>query len=325
MKRHIYTARAGRAGRTLTLVIAALTLAALLAGCGANAGANAGKDLSGRKIKALATVGMVADVVRQVGGDRVEVEALMGPGVDPHLFKPSEGDVARITRADIVFYVGLNLEGKMGDILERSKKSRPVIAVADTIPPDKLLKPEAFEGAYDPHVWMDVSLWMETVKHVQSGLAQLDPGSADAYAQRADAYLKELAQLDQYIKDEIGKIPPESRVLVTAHDAFNYFGRAYGMDVVGLQGISTETEAGVGDVQQLANLIAERKIKAIFVESSVPRRNIEAVQAAARSRGHTVTIGGELFSDAMGEAGTPEGTYVGMIRHNVNTIVAGLR
>ncbi len=322
MKRHIFTARTGR---TLTLVIAALTLAALLAGCGAGAGANGGKDVSGRKIKALATVGMVEDVVRQVGGDRVEVEALMGPGVDPHLFKPSEGDVARINRADIVFYVGLHLEGKMGDILERSGKTRPVIAVAEKIPADRLLKPEAFEGAYDPHVWMDVSLWMETVKQVQSGLAQLDPGSAGAYAQRADAYLKELAQFDGWVKEQIATIPPESRVLVTAHDAFNYFGRAYGMDVVGLQGISTETEAGVGDVQQLASLIVERQVKAIFVESSVPRRNIEAVQAAARSRGHTVTIGGELFSDAMGEAGTPEGTYIGMIRHNVDTIVAGLR
>ncbi len=322
MKRHIFTARAERA---LTLVIAAVTLAALLAGCGTNAGANSGKDISGRKIKALATVGMVEDVVRQVGGDRVEVEALMGPGVDPHLFKPSEGDVARINRADIVFYVGLHLEGKMGDILERSKQSRPVIAVAETIPPDRLLKPQAFEGAYDPHVWMDVSLWMETVKQVQSGLAQLDPGSADAYAQRADAYLKELAQFDGWVKEQIATIPPESRVLVTAHDAFNYFGRAYGMDVVGLQGISTETEAGVGDVQQLANLIAERKIKAIFVESSVPRRNVEAVQAACRDRGWDLEIGGTLYSDAGGDAGTEAETYAGMFRANVETITEALR
>ena len=299
-----------------------LVMALALSACGGGAAA---KDVSGRRVKVLATVGMVGDVARQVGGERVEVETLMGPGVDPHLYKPSESDVARIGRADIVFYAGLHLEGKMTDVLERTGKSRPVIAVTERIAPDRLLKPEEFEGAYDPHVWMDVALWAETVGRVRDGLAALDPANAAGYGARADAYLAELTGLDRYVREQIATIPERSRVLITAHDAFNYFGRAYGLEVLGLQGISTETEAGVGDVQRLANVLIEREVKAVFIESSVPRRNIEAVQAAARSRGRDVRVGGELFSDALGDAGTPEGTYVGMIRHNVDTVVAGLR
>lgn len=264
----------------------------------------------------------------RVGGDRVEVETLMGPGVDPHLYKPSESDVLDIAEADIVLYVGLHLEGRMGEVLERASDTRPVVAVTEEIEKehsDRLLKPVAFSGAYDPHIWMDVSLWAETVDSVEAALSELDPAHAAGYRQRAAAYRAELMELHEYVRQQIATIPEQSRVLVTAHDAFNYYGRAYGLEVRGLQGISTETEAGVGDVQSLASLLAERKIKAVFVESSVPRRNIEAVQAAAKARGQEVTIGGELFSDAMGEEGTPEGTYIGMIRHNTDTIVEALR
>ena len=306
------------AGLLLLLIVA-------LAACGATTSAQDGQNVAGRTIKALATVGMVGDGVGRVGGDRVAVATLMGPGVDPHLYKPSESDILRIGQADVVFYVGLHLEGKMGEVLERTGKRRPVVAVTEGIAPDRLLKPEAFEGAYDPHVWMDVALWMETVRRVEETLSALDPESAAGYRERAETYLRELAELDAYAKRRIAEIPPESRVLVTAHDAFNYFGRAYGLEVLGLQGISTETEAGVGDVQGLTSVLVDRRIKAIFIESSVPRRNIEAVQAAARARGHHVAIGGELFSDAMGDAGTPEGTYIGMIRHNVDTIVNALK
>ncbi len=308
-----------------TVIGLLLLLIVALAACGATTSAQGGQDVAGRTIKALATVGMVGDVVGRVGGDRVAVATLMGPGVDPHLYKPSERDILRIGQADVVFYVGLHLEGKMGEVLERTGKRRPVVAVTEKIAEDRLLKPEAFEGAYDPHVWMDVALWMETVRRVEETLSALDPESAAGYRERAETYLRELAELDAYAKRRIAEIPPESRVLVTAHDAFNYFGRAYGLEVLGLQGISTETEAGVGDVQGLTSVLVDRRIKAIFIESSVPRRNIEAVQAAARARGHHVAIGGELFSDAMGDAGTPEGTYIGMIRHNVDTIVNALK
>lgn len=310
------------------LLVLFLILALSLAACGRVSNAYVQQDVSGRTIRALATVGMVGDVVSQVGGDRVQVETLMGPGVDPHLYKPSESDVLDIAEADIVFYVGLHLEGRMGEVLERTSDTRPVVAVTEEIErkhPERLLKPAAFSGAYDPHVWMDVSLWATTVDSVAAALSQLDPSSRDEYQRRAVAYKAELMELHEYVREQIATIPEQSRILVTAHDAFNYYGRAYGLQVRGLQGISTETEAGVGDVQELASLLAERNIKAVFVESSVPRRNIEAVQAAARARGQEVEIGGQLFSDAMGEAGTPEGTYIGMIRHNTDTIVAALR
>lgn len=314
-----------RQGCWRSTMILALALALLLAACGSASSAVGRKDFSGRRIRVVSTVGMVHDVVRNVGGDRVDARALMGPGVDPHLYKPSEGDVIRIGEADIVFYVGLHLEGKMGEILERSDKTRPVIAVASGIPPDRLITSGAFQGSHDPHVWMDPGLWKYTVGEVERALSQLDPGSQAEYRRRAIVYREQIEELDRYARTEVARIPARSRVLVTAHDAFSYFGRAYGMEVLGLQGISTETEAGVGDVRRLAGVLVERNVKAVFVESSVPRRNIEAVQAAARARGHEVNIGGELFSDAMGEEGTRKGTYIGMIRHNVDTIVKALR
>jgi len=305
----------------ILLLVRALTVSA----CGRVTSAYSAQNFSGRTIRALATVGMVGDVVRNVGGERVMVETLMGPGVDPHLYKPSESDVLDIAEADAVFYAGLHLEGRMTEVLERTSDTRPVVAVTEDTDHARFRKSAAFEGSYDPHVWMDVSLWATTVDRVERALIEMDPDSAAGYRARAAAYRKELAALHEYVRRQIATIPQRSRVLVTAHDAFSYYGRTYGMEVRGLQGLSTETEAGVGDVQRLGTMLVDRHIKAVFIESSVPRRNIEAVQAAARARGQQVTIGGELFSDAMGRAGTPEGTYIGMIRHNTDTIVRALR
>jgi manganese/zinc/iron transport system substrate-binding protein len=290
-----------------------------------SAPASAGTDLSNRQIRAVTTIGQVADLVQNIGGDRVEVIGLMGPGVDPHLYKASEGDVSRLNSADIIFYNGLNLEGKMSDLFVRLARTRPAIAVSEDIPVEMLLEPPEFAGHYDPHIWFDVTMWKIAAGTVERALSELDPAHASSYQANADRYRQELDALHEWTTSEISTIPRERRVLVTAHDAFGYFGQRYDVEVVGLQGISTESEAGVGDVQALTDLIASRGVKAMFVESSVPHRNIEAVQAAVRAKGNDVVIGGELFSDAMGEPGSPVGTYIGMFRHNVQTIVSALR
>jgi manganese/zinc/iron transport system substrate-binding protein len=281
-------------------------------------------DLAGRPIRVVATVGMITNIVQIVGGERVQVRGLMGPGVDPHLYKASEGDVTRLSEADVIFYNGLHLEAAMSRVLERIEGRIKTVAVTDGIDRTVLQAPPEFAGAYDPHVWFDVTLWMKAVERVRDTLIEMDPGSAALYQANAAHYLKELAGLHAYVQAQAQKVPQEQRVLVTAHDAFNYFGRAYGFQVRGLQGISTATEAGTADVQTLAEFIAGRKIPAIFIESSVSPRTIEAVQAAVRARQFDVRIGGQLFSDAMGTPGTPEGTYIGMVRHNIDTIVAAL-
>ena len=305
--------------RKLTLLaLAALSLAA----CGRPPGHVA--DVATRQIQAVATVGMIADVVQRVGGERVAVEGLMGPGIDPHSYKASEGDVIALAEADIVFYNGLHLEAKMAEVFEKMGGTVKAVAVTDGIPREKLLTPPECEGQYDPHVWFDVTLWQYTVGAVRDALIEIDPSHAAGYRARAEATLAELAELHSYVLAQAQRMPPEQRVLVTAHDAFNYFGRAYGFEVRGLQGISTATEAGIGDVQDLADFIARRGIAAIFVESSVPVRNVEALQEAVRARGFEVRIGGQLFSDAMGDPGTPQGTYPGMVRHNIDTIVGAL-
>ncbi len=267
---------------------------------------------------------MIADAARRVGGDRVEVRALMGPGVDPHLYKASERDVTRMADADLILYNGLHLEGAMAEVLERLEEKGLTAAVTAGIPRDRLLAPPEFKGQYDPHVWFDVGMWRQVVLTVGERLAALDTAHAATYRGNAAAYARELEALDAEVRAEALRVPADRRVLVTAHDAFNYFGRAYGFGVRGLQGISTASEAGLGDVQSLAEYIAGRRIPAMFVESSVPPRTIEAVQAAVRSRGFAVAIGGQLYSDAMGSPGTPEGTYPGMIRHNIRTIVRAL-
>ena len=306
--------------------IVSLLLVALpfLASCG-RVDHSAGRDLGEPPLAIVATTGMIADAVQNVGGRRVEVEALMGPGVDPHLYRASEGDVERLASADLIFFNGLHLEAKMAEVLERIEGRIVTAAVADGIPRTRLISSPQFSGAYDPHLWFDVSLWIEAGREVRDTLVGLDPTHAAVYRENAARYLAELAELDAEVEGLTALVSRDQRVLVTAHDAFGYFGRAYGFDVRGLQGISTATEAGAADVQELAEFIADRRIRAIFVESSVSEQTIRAVQEAVRSRGWDVEIGGRLFSDAMGDPGTAEGTYPGMVRSNVKTIVEALR
>lgn len=299
-----------------------LIIVLLLSAC-TQAAAQAG-DVSQRPIRVVATTGMVGDLARAVGGERAEVITLMGPGVDPHLFKASESNLRALERADIIFYNGLHLEAGLARVLERMAEYRTTVAVASSIDPNALITPPEFQGAYDPHIWFDVSLWRQTVASVEEAFIAYDPANSQLYRQNAQAYAQELETLDAYVREQAARVPPERRVLITAHDAFNYFGRAYGFEVRGLQGISTSAEAGTGDVQALTAFIAERQIPAIFVESSVPQRNIEAVQAAVRARGFDVRIGGQLYSDALGSPNTPAGTYTGMVRANIDTIVTAL-
>lgn len=272
-----------------------------------------------------ATVGMIADIAREVAGDHARVEGIIGEGVDPHLYKPTSMDVKALQAADLVFYGGLNLEGKMGDVLVRlARTGKPVYAVTEAVleDPDFLLSDA--EAHFDPHVWMDVSGWKRAVKVVIAGLSSFDPSHASEYESRGDAYLKQLDALDDYARQVLGSIPAEQRTLVTAHDAFNYMARAYGLEVRGIQGISTESEAGVKDIEDLVTFLVEKKIPAVFVESSVSEKNVQALIEGAKAKGHTVIIGGELYSDAMGPAGSYEGTYIGMIDHNVTTITNAL-
>jgi manganese/zinc/iron transport system substrate-binding protein len=310
-----------RATRRAALALAAAVLAAVVAGCSPDPGRGA----EGGPLTIAATTNLVADVARAVAGEHARVEALMGPGVDPHLYKASEGDVRRLSEADLILYNGLHLEGKMADILVKMARSRPVVALGEGVPEDQLREPPEFAGQYDPHVWFDVSLWRRTLPVVAEELAALDPAHAGDYRANAERYAAELAELDAWVEEQIATLPEERRILITAHDAFGYFGRRYGMRVVGIQGISTLAEAGLQDVERVVDLVVDSGVPAIFVESSVPRRTVEAVQAAVQSRGRELAIGGELFSDSLGAAGTPEGTYPGMVRHNVETIVEALR
>ena len=296
-------------------------LAAAVVGLGA-CGADAGE--ADDRLHVVTTIGMITDLTERIGGARVEVEGLMGPGVDPHLYKASAGDVRRLARADVVLYNGLHLEAAMGEVLEEMGKRKLTVAVTDSIDRRMLRSPPEFQGNYDPHVWFDVRLWMEAARAITRALQRADPAHAAEYAQRGEEVLRDMENLDAWVRARVEQLPPERRVLVTAHDAFNYFGAAYGFEVKGLQGISTAAEAGTGDVQRLAEEIARRRIPALFVETSIPRRTIEAVQAAVRARGFRVEIGGSLHSDALGDPGTPEGSYVGMVKHNVDTIVEAL-
>jgi manganese/zinc/iron transport system substrate-binding protein len=301
-----------------------LAAAAMLAGCSSSQAADS-QDAHDGALRVVATTGQIGDVVMQVGGEHVQVEVLMGPGVDPHLFVASEGDVNRLQRADVIFYNGLFLEAQMAAVLHQLGERKPSIAVAEQIDPALLLPWAEYTDAFDPHVWFDVTLWMRVVEVVRDALIEADPANADAYRANADAYLQELADLHAYVQQRASELPTGQRVLITAHDAFHYFGRAYGFEVRGLQGISTAAEAGAADVRELANFIVERRIPAIFVETSVPVRTIEALQAAVAERGHTVAIGGELYSDALGDASSHGATYIGMVRHNIDTIVDGLK
>ncbi|HSV31567.1 MAG TPA: zinc ABC transporter substrate-binding protein [Atribacteraceae bacterium] len=275
-------------------------------------------------LNVVTTTGMLADAVRNVGQERVTVTALMGPGIDPHLYRASEGDVRRLAQADVIFYNGLLLEARIADVLGRMSDRVTTVAVGEAIDPSLLLTDEVYEEQHDPHIWFDVSLWGHVVDVIGQTLIAKDPDNASFYRSNMEEYLDTLNELHRHVMTQAEKIPPRQRVLITAHDAFGYFGRAYGFSVRGLQGISTEAEAGIRDVQDLATFITEHQIPAIFIESTVPVRNIEAVQAAVLSMGFEVAIGGELYSDAMGSEGTPEGTYVGMVRYNIDTIVTAL-
>lgn len=308
--------------RTWKTILVSILLLALLAACGRPV--DEPMDLSQRKVRVVTTIGMITDAVENVGGERVEVTGLMGAGVDPHLYKASAKDVIRLQEADLILYNGLHLEAQMGEVLTQMPGRIRTVAVAEAIDPAQLLSPADFEGTHDPHVWFDVALWMQVVEEIQDSLVELDPAHAAVYEANAAAYLAELNALHHYVKSQAQRVPAEQRVLITAHDAFNYFGRAYDFEVRGLQGVNTSAEAGTADVRDLADLIAERRIPAIFVETSVQPRYIEAVQAAVADRGFSVRIGGEIFSDALGSRGTPEGTYVGMVRHNIDTIVGAL-
>jgi manganese/zinc/iron transport system substrate-binding protein len=305
----------------LPLVILPAALA--LGACGGGEDASASGD--GQPLRIVATTSIVADTASRIAGEHAKIEALMGPGVDPHLYKASESDVRRLSEADLILYNGLHLEGKMGDILTKMARRRPVVAVSEDIAPSLLREPPEFAGQYDPHVWFDVSMWKETLGPIARELGKLDPAHAKEYEANAAAYARELDELDAWVKQQIGTIPPAQRTLVTAHDAFGYFGRRYGMEVVGIQGISTLSEAGLNDMDRVVQVIVGKGVKAIFVESSVPRRSIEAVQAGVEAQGKQVAIGGQLYSDSLGAAGAPEGTYAGMVRTNTNTIVNALK
>lgn len=302
----------------MLLVVAA----SAVAGCANSKSAFTGAE---GKIKVTATIGMITDIVRNVGGDKVEAIGLMKSGVDPHLYKATKGDIDKLTEADIVFYNGLHLEGKMASILEKQGEKKATVAVSRDIDKSALRGMDDGSTEYDPHIWFDVRNWMTATETVRDELIKLDAANADAYRSNADTFLKKLRELHEETKTKIAQIPEKSRVLVTAHDAFGYFGAAYGIKVTGLQGISTASEAGLKDVSKLRDFLVDNKIKAVFVESSVPKKTIQAVVDGAKEKGHEVKIGGELFSDAMGEEGTVEGTYIGMVRHNVDIIVNALK
>lgn len=278
------------------------------------------------KVKAAATIGMAADLVKQVGGKHVEVDQLLGPGVDPHLYKPTASDAARLSKADVIFYSGLMLEGRMADLFTRlARTGKPVYPITESVDQDGLLEPEEFEGHYDPHLWFDVSMWEQTVPTIVKGLGDVDPEHKSDYEKNGAALSERMAELHEWCLEKAGELPDEKRILVTSHDAYNYFGRAYGFEVVGLQGVSTVSEAALADVASLVDFIENQNVKAIFVETSV---NPAAIQRVAQDAG--VKIGGELFSDAMGEEGEVKngfdvGTYDGMVRYNLTTIVNALK
>ena len=279
---------------------------------------------AGEQLSVVATTGMIGDTARRVGGDLVKVTSLMGPGVDPHAYRQTRTDIVAMAKADLVLWNGLFLEAQMEDVLGDIARRTAVTAVAEAVPLDQRISHDDYADRFDPHVWMDPKLWRLVTLAVRDALTQISPANADAFAANAEALIAEIDALQEYSATVLASVPEEARVLVTAHDAFNYFGRAYGYEVIGIQGISTESEAGLNRMTQLVDLLVERQIGAVFVESSVSDRSVRALIEGAASKGWTVRVGGELYSDAMGAAGTYEGTYIGMIDHNVTVIAGGL-
>lgn len=276
-------------------------------------------------IQILATTGMVADLARNIAGEKAEVTALMGSGIDPHLYKASPSDIRAMRSADLIFFNGLHLEAKLSDMLVQLARRQPVFAVTERLPEDRLHTPEQMEGLYDPHVWFNLETWALCGEYVLDVLIAFDPENSQTYQENANQYLGEIRALHAEIPIRLAAIPERSRLLVTAHDAFGYFGAAYGIEVTGVQGLSTVSEAGVKRVNDLVNMLVDRNVKAVFIESTISDRNIRALIEGAAAKGHEVTIGGELFSDAMGEEGTPQGEYLGMVEHNVSTIIEALK
>ncbi|WBX76948.1 zinc ABC transporter substrate-binding protein [Tenacibaculum ovolyticum] len=292
----------------------------LVTSCGKKA-----KKLNG-KLNVVTTTTMITDLVKNIGGDKLEVKGLMGAGVDPHLYKASEGDVSKLFNADVIIYNGLHLEGKLENVFEKMEhQNKKTIVASNAIDKDNLISSELFASNYDPHIWFDLTNWTKITLYIAGRLADIDAKNADFYNNNAKVYIGKLNILSKQVENKINELPEEKRILVTAHDAFNYFGKQHKFKVVGLQGLSTATEAGVQDVQKLAKFIINNKVKAIFVESSVPKRTIEALQEAVKSKEQEVVIGGTLYSDALGSRGTEEGTYIGMYTANVSTIVNALK
>jgi manganese/zinc/iron transport system substrate-binding protein len=278
------------------------------------------------KLQVVTTTTMITDLVKNIGGDKIDLQGLMGAGVDPHLYKASEGDVSKLFNADVIVYNGLHLEGKLEDVFEKMRhQNKKTIAASDAIDTATLISSEYFASNYDPHIWFDITNWEIITEYITDKFCVLDPENAATYKENGANYLKTLASLKIAITEQVNSLPIEKRILVTAHDAFNYFGKEFQFNVVGLQGLSTATEAGVKDVQRLAIFIEEKNVKAIFVESSVPKRTVEALQEAVKAKGKEVVIGGTLYSDALGSLGSAEATYVGMYKHNVKIIVSSLK
>lgn len=283
-------------------------------------------DIKDRKLKVVATTSQVADLIKEIAGNAIVLEGLMDAGVDPHLYKASEGDVTKFYNADAIFYSGLHLEGKLEDVFEKMRhQGKVTVAVSDAISKADLISSADFASSYDPHFWFSITQWKKAVTYVAGELSKLDTKNAEVYAKNAQLYIKKLTQLELNNIVQLEELPVEKRILVTAHDAFAYFGKTYDFKVVSLQGLSTATEAGVQDVQRLSDFIIKHNIKAIFIESSVPVRTVEALQAAVRAKNHEVVIGGTLFSDALGNPNTKEGTYIGMYNYNMKTIIKALK
>ena len=275
-------------------------------------------------IKAVVTVGMVADIVKTVGGEDVDVTTLMGSGVDPHSYRQTRNDVSLLASADIIFANGLHLEAQLDELLHKLSKRRHVVFVSDELPSDDLIEAEGFSGRYDPHVWMDPSLWQKTVTIVRDALIKAAPDHTADFEKRARALGSDITRFAGSVSTMMKTVPDEKRVLITAHDAFGYFGRAFNVEVIGIQGLSTDSEAGLNRIESMVKTLVDRKIEAVFVESSVSEQNIKALIEGAAAKGHKVAIGGTLYSDAMGADGTFEGTYLGMIDHNATTITRAL-
>lgn len=276
----------------------------------------------GDKIQIVTTIAQISEPISVIGGDRVNVKSLMGPGVDPHLYEATQGDIVTLQKANIIFYSGLHLEGKMTEIFEKTSETIPTIALSNLVEKERLLTDAG--GAVDPHIWFDINIWKDSLNVAVEELKKYSPDDAEYFEANKMEYFKKLDLLKEEAMEKLKSIPKEQRVLVTAHDAFSYFGRLFDIEVVGLQGLSTEDEVGISDIQSTVNLLIERKIPSVFIETSINENTIRAVIDGAAEEGHPVTLGGSLYSDAMGEEGTDEGTYLGMYRYNVNTIYDAL-